>query len=282
MFRYMFLVLALFSQILFAESTEPTIVEYQNGTLRLQGELFMPKGKGPFPALLYNHGSAPGMLNSQVSSLIGPMFAKRGWVFFMPYRRGQGLSEKQGAYIMDEINSAKWSLFGSASKTMVRLLNTDHLSDQLAAFAWLKKQPFIQKERIATMGNSFGGIEVILGMSHADYCAGVDASGGADSWKHSDALQALMKAEAKKIVQPLFLFQAKNDYDLAPSKTLYSLLKKNKQTVQMKIYPQYGVTEKEGHSLPYKGAEIWFEDVFSFLNAYCPSELVRRDQREKK
>ena len=60
---------------------------------------------------------------------------------------------------------------------MVRLLSTDHLQDQLAALAWLKKQSFVQRNRIATMGNSFGGIEVVLGMAHADYCAGAPKAG---------------------------------------------------------------------------------------------------------
>ncbi|MDA0629575.1 hypothetical protein PCS76_22450, partial [Acinetobacter baumannii] len=45
------------------------VVTFQNGTLELKGELFKPAGTGPFPAVLYNHGSAPGMLNSQASKV---------------------------------------------------------------------------------------------------------------------------------------------------------------------------------------------------------------------
>ena len=49
-----------------------------------------------------------------------------------------------------------------AAETMVRLLSTDHLSDQMAALAWLQSQNFVQPDKIAVMGNSFGGIEVVL------------------------------------------------------------------------------------------------------------------------
>jgi dipeptidyl aminopeptidase/acylaminoacyl peptidase len=46
---------------------------------------------------------------------------------------------------------------------MVRLLGTDHLNDQLAALAWLRMQSFVDPDRVAVAGNSFGGIEVVLG-----------------------------------------------------------------------------------------------------------------------
>ena len=48
------------------ESTDPDIIYFQSQNLTLGGELFKPNGDGPFPAVLYNHGSAPGMLNSQM------------------------------------------------------------------------------------------------------------------------------------------------------------------------------------------------------------------------
>ena len=38
---------------------------------------------------------------------------------------------------------------GKRAETMVRLLETDHLNDQLAALAWLRKQGFVQANRIA-------------------------------------------------------------------------------------------------------------------------------------
>src|SRR5215467_4599595 len=106
---------------------EPEIVHFQNEGVVLGGELFKPTGNGPFPAILYNHGSAPGMLNSQASKVIGPLFASKGWVFFMPYRRGQGLSSEAGPYIGDEIESARRRGGFSEGAVITKLLSTDHL-----------------------------------------------------------------------------------------------------------------------------------------------------------
>jgi carboxymethylenebutenolidase len=138
----------------FAASDEPDVVSFRSGEITLQGTLYRPEGKGPFPAVVYNHGSAPGMLSQQAFEALGPVFASHGWVFFGPYRRGQGLSASAGPYIGDEIAAAKKKGgMAAGAATMVRLLETDHLNDQLAALAWLRTQKFVDPDRIAVAGN---------------------------------------------------------------------------------------------------------------------------------
>jgi hypothetical protein len=41
------------------------IVSFPSGNLTLRGVLFKPEGSGPFRAVLYNHGSAAGMLSKE-------------------------------------------------------------------------------------------------------------------------------------------------------------------------------------------------------------------------
>ena len=48
------------------------VVEFPAGGKTLHGELYVPSGPGPFPAVLYNHGSAPGMLSKQAFDALGP------------------------------------------------------------------------------------------------------------------------------------------------------------------------------------------------------------------
>lgn len=104
------------------------------------------------------------MLSKEAFDALGPVFVARGWEFFGPYRRGQGLSASAGPYIGDQIAAAnKSGGIAAGAATMVRLLETDHLSDQLSALAWIRRQPFIDTNRIAVAGNSFGGIETVLG-----------------------------------------------------------------------------------------------------------------------
>ena len=197
------------------------VVCFPSGNLVLHGVLYKPEGKGPFPTVLYNHGSAPGMLSQEAFDRLGPLFVSRGWVFFAPWRRGQGLSADAGPYIEDEIQAA-WKKEGreAAVATAIRLLETDHLNDQLAGLAWLQKQDFVRLNRIAVMGNSFGGIETVLGAEKVHYCAAVDASGGTESWAIAPQLQAVMIRAVTHSKAPIFFFQAANDYDIAPSAAL--------------------------------------------------------------
>ena len=124
------------------------IVQFPSGEITLHGVLYKPEGTGPFPAVVYNHGSAPGMLSKEAFDALGPVFASHGWVFFGPYRRGQGLSASAGPYIGDQIAAAeKNGGISSGAAAMVRLLETDHLNDQLAALAWLRRQGFVRPDR---------------------------------------------------------------------------------------------------------------------------------------
>ena len=245
-------------------------VSFQSGNLTLYGVLYKPEGAGPFPAVLYNHGSAAGMLNNEAFEALGPVFAKRGWVFFAPYRRGQGLSASAGLYIGDEIEAArKNGGMRSAAATMVRLLETDQLNDQLAALAWLQKREFVQARRIAVAGNSFGGVEAVLGAERGSYCAAIDASGGAESWALAPELQVSMTRAVRNARAPIFFFQPENDYDLAPSRVLSAAMKSSGKTFEMKIYPAFGKSNQEGHSFSYLGSSVWADDVFRFLEQNC-------------
>lgn len=251
-------------------TVEPEIVHFKNANLDLGGEIFRPAGKGPFPAVLYNHGSAPGMLNSEASRAIGPLFARAGWVFFMPYRRGQGLSASAGPYIGDVVAKARQEGGEAAAAAAVtRLLETDQLEDEMAAYAWLASQPSVARHRIALAGNSYGGIESILGAEKLKVCAAVAASAASETWQAAPELQRRMIEAANRIPAPLLLFQAENDYDLAPNKAIMAARRSVGKAVEYKLYPRYGWSERAGHSFAYRGAQTWFPDVLGFLNKSC-------------
>jgi dienelactone hydrolase len=296
-------------------------VTFPSGNITLHGLLYKPEGAGPFPAVLYNHGSAPGMLSNEAFEAIAPVYVSRGWVFFAPYRRGEGLSASAGRYIGDQIADARKNgfirallTFGpafvaaamifffitkkrwrwlrglgvailagltvipmysagprSAATEMVRLLETDHLNDQLAGYDWLRRQDFVQPDRIAVAGNSFGGVEAVLGAERVKYCAAVDAAGGAESWRAAPQLQSRMIAAVRNAQAPIFFFQAANDYDLAPSRILPSAMNDSGNIAEVRIYPPFRRSAADGHSFAWLGTSKWAEDVFGFLSDYCGS-----------
>src|SRR5215467_8670352 len=67
----------------------PREVVFPSDGLDLHGYLWEPSGPGPFPTILYNHGSEklPGS-----KPVLGAFFTNQGFAFFVPHRRGQGLS----------------------------------------------------------------------------------------------------------------------------------------------------------------------------------------------
>jgi carboxymethylenebutenolidase len=218
--------------------------------------------------VLYNHGSA--MDSSAASEALGPLFAERRWVFFMPSRRGQGLSASAGPYVRDEIAAAsKNGGISAAAATLIHLLETDHLNDQLAALQWLQTKEFVQSNRIAMAGNSFGGIEALLGTERGSYCAAIDFSGGAESWSRAAELQTMMTRVVRNARVPVFLIQPENDYDLSPTRSLSATMKDAGKVFQTKIYPPFGKSAEEGHSFAYAGSRIWADDVFRFLQQHC-------------
>jgi carboxymethylenebutenolidase len=210
------------------------------------------------------------MLSKEAFEALGPAFASHGWVFFGPYRRGQGLSASAGPYIGDQIAAAeKEGGISAGAAAMVRLLESDHLNDQLAALSWLRKQGFVQPDRIAVAGTSFGGIETVLGAERGTYCAAIDSSGGAQSWAQAPELQSLMTRAVRNSHVPIFFFQAANDYDLSPSQALSAAMRDAGKTYKVRIYPPYGNSVQEGHAFGYFGSSIWADDVFRFLDEHC-------------
>jgi dipeptidyl aminopeptidase/acylaminoacyl peptidase len=72
------------------------IVSVPSGDLTLRGLLFRPEGPGPFPAVLFNHGS--GKDYSRKFEALGSVLAGRGWIFFAPYRRARASTGGDAAW----------------------------------------------------------------------------------------------------------------------------------------------------------------------------------------
>jgi len=79
-------------------SAKPDTVVVKSGALRLRALLWRPNGRGPFPAVLFNHGSYGSTvpIRPDEPGVLGPVFAEHGYVFLFPFRRGVGLSADQG------------------------------------------------------------------------------------------------------------------------------------------------------------------------------------------
>src|SRR5215467_6222142 len=177
------------------------------GDDELRGILFRPQGDGPFPALIWNHGSekAPGATPEFES--IASIFVPAGYVVFAPVRRGHGFSK--GQYIVD-VYQQTWKSRGAeaANRLVVQLLETEQLDDQLAGLAYTKQLAFVDTNRIAVAGCSYGGIETLLGAErNVGYKAAISISPAGLSWDRNPFLQKRLLQSVRGINIPVLLLQ---------------------------------------------------------------------------
>jgi carboxymethylenebutenolidase len=194
-----------------AATTQPRIaiqrVTFKSGDRALFGALYKPQGAGPFPALIWNHGSekAPGA-GPQFGS-VASIFVPAGYVVFAPVRRGHGYSK--GRYIVDAIQQTRAAEGAEAANRMaVHLLETEQLDDQLAGLAYAKQQAFVDRDRIAVAGCSYGGIQTLLGAErNVGYKAAISLSPAALSWNNNPLLQKRLLQSLQGINIPVLLLQ---------------------------------------------------------------------------
>jgi carboxymethylenebutenolidase len=239
----------------------PVEVTFSSGNLVLRGFLYKPEGQGPFPAVLWNHGSErrPGWLPE-----VAPIFLNQGYVFFIPHRRGHGRSP--GEYVMDLLERANQSGGSSARNRKLVELMEQHLEDQMAALAYLKGLPHVDPRRIAVAGCSFGGIQtVLMAEKGLGVRAAVDFAGAAQNWQHAPELRARMIQAVQHSQMPIFFIQAKNDYDVSPSHDLAAAMEKSGKLHALQIFPAFVKSNQDGHEFCVHGGEIWAPQVLSFL-----------------
>jgi carboxymethylenebutenolidase len=241
-------------------AAEPTELFLAGKQGKLQAFLWRPEGAGPFPALVYNHGSEKEPRVGTQNEM-GPFLSKQGYVVLFPIRRGAGKSE--GQYWRDRVDQAH---FWAKEKTALATMAEEN-EDVVSAIEWLRAQPFIKRDEISVAGCSFGGIQTLLTAEKPlGLHAAVDFAGGAMSWSTNGLLRERLQQAAENAKTPVFFVQAENDFNTAPSKVLSEAMRKKKLTHRVRIFPPHGTTPMAGHAhFCNHGSAEWGADVLDFL-----------------
>ena len=253
----------------------PATVVVRNGPITLHALLWRPQGRGPFPAILLNHGSGRtreererlGPYEGQAETL-GPVFARHGYVFLFPFRQGVGLSADQGTSAIDLMNGELAARGLDARNALqLRLLQDRELSDAAAELVFLRGLPEVDARKVAIVAHSFGGsLTILQAEREPNLRAVVIFSGAGYSWDQSPELRARLLAAMAYIRAPAFFIHAANDYSVNPGKALDARLEQLGKPHHLKIYPPIGRTRDDGHNFPFLGVTIWEPDVFAFLD----------------
>jgi carboxymethylenebutenolidase len=254
------LLFALALEISVAQSN-PEEVVFPSGGRELHGFLWKPEGTGPFPAIVWNHGSEK-LPGSQPA--LAKFYTAHSYVFFVPHRRGQGRSP--GDYIQDLVAQSPAS---ERARRMVELQQAE-VDDVIAGLNYLRSRSFVDPARIAISGCSYGGIQTLLtGERDLGVRALVPFAPGAMSWEQNVPLQDRLVHAVDLAKAPVFLIQAENDYSLAPSSVLRREANKKKKDFQSKIYPAFGSNHQDGHwGFCSSATDVWGNDVLAFLEMH--------------
>lgn len=255
----------------------PDTVTVRSGGLTLRGLVWRPNGRGPFPGVLFNHGAystGDPMPMSQPDSL-GPVFARHGYAFLFLFRRGTGLSAKQGAPVGDLMAQA-FATRGQAGRNAIQvdLMEHEELNEVIAALAFLRRLPYVDARRVGVVGHSFGGaLTILLAARDTTIRAAVTFGAAAYSWEKSPELRARLSTAVRHAGSPIFFIHAANDYSTEPGTELAGEMRKSRKPNQLKIYAEAGRTPREGHNLVYRNVRMWESDVFAFLDNLVKSHL---------
>jgi carboxymethylenebutenolidase len=248
-------------------------VTFTGGKFTLVGYLYKPDGNGPFPGLIWNHGSDPDPDSLSEFDAVAQIVVPAGYVLFAPLREGQGGS--QGTSIMDQVQQQQTSKGDAAAQQLfVSLMQGSQLDDQLAGLAYLKSLTYVDKDRLEVAGCSYGGIQSILAAAKgAGYKSAVAISPGSDSWDSNKSLQSALTNAVSSINIPVFLIHPEKDVSVQPGYTLAAQFLKLNKAYSLKIYPPFGSAAEQG--ICFGGAQgdhWWASDVLTFLqHAFTPT-----------
>lgn len=243
-------------------SLVPEEVWFESAGRRLAAYLYTPPGPGPFPAVIYNHGSGldQGSLDS-TSPGVAAQFLSWGYAVLLPHRHGYGKSPGPGW--RSEVTEEPFS----EAYNQGLLARLDRESDDVvAAFAFLARHPGIDPGRIAVAGSSFGGVNTLFAaLKEPRFRAAVEFAGAAMNWDRNPLLADAMLEAARRLTPPIFFAQAENDYSIRPTRELAAARAETGRPVASKLYSPFGFTPLEGHFLAGRGPALWAADVRQFL-----------------
>ena len=249
---------------------------FTSGRSILKGYLYLPghstvaDSPRNLPLIVFNHGSEQ---SAYEYCEVATYFTDKGFAFFIPYRRGQGLST--GMYYTDFLDlicgRSDQNPFGTCGRVGNNAVLLDYLQDQtfevaqaISYVSSLKNsagERIINPNRIAIGGHSFGGMVTLFNNRLlTNHKAAIDIAGASESWDYFDgddetdgdntpdnsASIRFLKDAVRDANKPIFFLEPKNDVSIRPTVVLSKVAGDHSDRYQAAIYgPVPGVRAGE-------------------------------------
>jgi dienelactone hydrolase len=238
---------------------------YPSGKFKIEAYLYKPEGTGPFPVVIYNHGSRAGHEREERPFVyVAEPLTQNGYVVIVPERRGYGKSD--GPTFGEAIGEDRGPRFVARVR--------EETDDVLAVVEFVKTLPYADSKRMAVMGWSIGGIVSVFAASQSSaFRAVVDQAGGALTWDQSHAMQQALKQAAGQVRIPLLGMVAKNDRTTESVKAVVHEAEAHGAIAKLIVYPAFAPRDAGGVSPGHMifgrdGWKIWEADLREFLSNY--------------
>lgn len=235
--------------------------------------ILRPEGPGPFGAVVLNHG-VPGTRaerlkeSSELMMGAASVFARNGYAVVMPLRRGFGASG--GEWAEDP---------GSCDNPDFRRGERAAAADVLAAYAYARKRPYVDRERMILAGQSAGGVASIYAAAQQPeglaavlaFAAGRggDPSGPVGVPCSAERLAEVFAELGRAVRAPVLLYYAENDRYFGPdtSRAWYAQFKAGGAPAEYVLQPPFGTN---GHFVftDKNGVGLWLPVVDQFLKRH--------------
>jgi pimeloyl-ACP methyl ester carboxylesterase len=243
-------------------------------TVHLQIIVSKPRGKGPFPLLVFNHGSVGRGQNEaaaravRVFHPVTQYFLSKGWMVVVPQRRGRGWSD--GLHDEGLVNDR--SRYSCDPKIAIDGLNAA-IEDVDAVMENLLARPEVDAERVVMGGNSRGGgLALAYAGKYPEKVRGViNASGGWHGTVCASfiSIHRRLATDAARSSKPtLWLHGGKDtEIDLKSSEAVFEMFRHKGGTGTFVPFPE------AGHNLLWENRN-WIQPVGQFMAELGFSEFV--------
>lgn len=231
--------------------------------LRLETFLYRPASPGPYPVLVFNHGStgagrvSPKATDPYRYPEVARFFVERGWAVVIAMRRGRGAS---GGEYLELYDCNRGALASGVDRG---------IADVDAVLAWVSAQPWADTSRLLLGGMSRGGfLSVLYPSRHRTTARGVvNFAGG---WMVERCDRAV-RINTDTFVEagrggslPMLWLYAENDRNYGPGaiRSYHDAFTQAGGRAELRLYPPIG---HDGHILLPGAADVWSATVQDFL-----------------
>lgn len=231
--------------------------------LRLEGFLYRPSSPGPFPVLIFNHGSTGALRVSPTSTAffrypeVARFFVERGWAVLMAMRRGRGAS---GGDYLERYDCDRAILSAGVDRAV---------EDMDAVIAYVSSKSWADTSRLLLGGMSRGGLlSMVYSSRRPTKAKGViNFAGGWTIERCDDSIRFNTDtfAEAGRGNKlPMLWLYSENDRNYRP-RAIHSYHRAFTQaggTAELRLFPPIGY---DGHILLPGAVDVWRTPVSDFL-----------------